>query len=93
MIQWKREKNDHKNYFTINLQESMGPGQDQTGNPGSAVRLASIARYVTDCTTRPGPSGTLLKLFSHYKIKKTALTNLKMKCLNVLALIRLLPLI
>ena len=22
--------------------------------PGSAVRLASVARHVTDCTTRPG---------------------------------------
>ena len=59
MIQRKREKNDHKNYFTINLHESMGPGQDQTGKPGSAVRLASIARYVTDCAKQPGPSGTL----------------------------------
>ena len=69
MIQRKREKNGHKNYFTINLHESKRPGQDQTGKPGSAVRLASIARYVTDCATWPGPLGTLSQLFSHYKIK------------------------
>ena len=59
MIQGKREENDHRNYFMINLHESIGPGQDQTGKPGSAVRLASVARYVNDCVTRPGPSDTL----------------------------------
>ena len=26
--------------------------------PGSAVRLASVARHVTDCATRPGIYGT-----------------------------------
>ena len=25
--------NDHRKYFTINLNESMGPGQDQTHDP------------------------------------------------------------
>ena len=33
---------------------------DQTGielaTPGSAVRYASVARHVTDCATRPGPT-------------------------------------
>ena len=32
----------------------MGPGRDRTPTPGSAVRLASVARHVTDCATRPG---------------------------------------
>ena len=31
----------------------MGPDQDQTRDPGSAVRHASVARHVTDCATRP----------------------------------------
>ena len=36
----------------------MGPGQDQTRDhwlaiTGSAVRLASVARHVTDCSMRP----------------------------------------
>ena len=30
--QWK-EENDSRNYFTINLHESMGPGQDWTRDP------------------------------------------------------------
>ena len=30
----------------INLHESMGPGRDQTHAPGSAVRLASVARHL-----------------------------------------------
>ena len=32
----------------------MGLGQDRIRNPGSAVRLTSVARHVTDCATRPG---------------------------------------
>ena len=32
----------------------MGPGGDQTRNPRSAVRYASVARHVTDCATQPG---------------------------------------
>ena len=26
----------------------------ELGTPGSAVRLASVARHITDCATRPG---------------------------------------
>ena len=33
----------------------MGPGQwMELATPGSAVRLAYVARHVTDCATRPG---------------------------------------
>ena len=32
----------------------MGPGWIELTTPGSAVRLASVARHVTDCATRPG---------------------------------------
>ena len=32
----------------------MGPGQDRTRNPGSAVRLESVARHVTYCPKWPG---------------------------------------
>ena len=42
------------NYFMINLHESMGLGSDQTRNIGSAVRLKSVARHVTDWATQPG---------------------------------------
>ena len=35
----------------------MGPGRDQTRDPVSAVRLASVARHVTDCATQPDPAG------------------------------------
>ena len=28
----------------------------ELATPGSAVRLTSVARHVTDCATRPGPS-------------------------------------
>ena len=38
----------------INLHESIGPGRDRTPDPGSAARLASVARHVTDGATRPG---------------------------------------
>ena len=41
-----REENDRRNYFMINLNESMGPH-------GSAVRHASVARHFTDCATWP----------------------------------------
>ena len=33
----------------INLGERMGPDQDRTRDPGSAVRHASVARHVTLC--------------------------------------------
>ena len=52
MIQ--RKENDSRNYFMINLHESMGPGRDRTRDPWIRVRLASVARHVTDCATRPG---------------------------------------
>ena len=29
----QKEENDHKNYFMINLHQSMGPGRDQTRDP------------------------------------------------------------
>ena len=32
----------------------MGLGQDRTHAPGSAVRQASVARHVMDCTMLPG---------------------------------------
>ena len=31
----------------------------ELATPGSAVRLASVARHVTDCATRPGKIWTL----------------------------------
>ena len=39
-------------YFMINLNESMGPAGIKFAIPGSAVRLAFVARHVTDCATR-----------------------------------------
>ena len=38
----------------INLHESMGPGRDRTRDPWIYSQLASVARQVTDCATRPG---------------------------------------
>ena len=38
----------------VNLHKSMEPGRIELATPGSAVRLASVARHVTDCATRPG---------------------------------------
>ena len=35
----QKEENDSRKYFMINLHESMGPGLDQTHNPGSALGL------------------------------------------------------
>ena len=51
LLEWisGREENDRRNHFMINLHESMGPGQDQTCDPWSAGRLASVARHVTNC--------------------------------------------
>ena len=39
-----------RNYFMINLQESMGPDRDRTRDPW--IRLESVARHVTDCAAR-----------------------------------------
>ena len=53
---------------------------DRTGielaTPGSAVRLASVARHVTDCATRPGRSSVMITpLFQFVCIMyKTSLT-------------------
>ena len=43
----EREENDHKNYFMINLYESMGPGLDITGNPWlcSQTRICRQTHY------------------------------------------------
>ena len=36
----------------------------ELATPGSAVRLASVARHITDCATRPGTGGgVILKNF------------------------------
>ena len=53
----RKEENDRRNHFMINLHESMGPDRDRLATPGSAVRHASVARHVTDCATRPGGGG------------------------------------
>ena len=47
----------------IKLHERMRPGRDPTRDHGSAVRLASVARHVTDCATRPGVMISSVKLF------------------------------
>ena len=54
----------------------MGPGRagiDLT-TPGSAVRLASVARHVTDCATGLGPRPVWLTL---KKTSQTGLTHMK----------------
>ena len=43
----RKEVNDLRNYFTINLHENMGPAGIKLPTPGSAVRLA------TNCATGP----------------------------------------
>ena len=42
-----REENDHRNYFMINLHESMGPGRDRTRDPWicSQLRICNQTRY------------------------------------------------
>ena len=49
----RREENDHRNYVMINLHVWDRAGIE-LATPGSAVRLASVARHVTDCATQPG---------------------------------------
>ena len=45
----------------------MGPGQDRTQDQGSAVRLASVARHVTDCAMhcneRPNKKINVFRVF------------------------------
>ena len=42
-----REENDRRNYFMINLHESMGPGRDRTRDPWfcSQTRICCQTRY------------------------------------------------
>ena len=40
----------------------------ELATPGSAVRLASVARHVTDCATRPGVCQLLILFVSLQKI-------------------------
>ena len=39
-----------RNYFMINLHESIGPTEIEPVTPESAVRHASVVRHHTDCT-------------------------------------------
>ena len=59
LLDWfsKREENDRRNYFMINLHESMGPG----------IKLASVAWHVTDCATRSGKLCVLRKCTVHFE--------------------------
>ena len=41
--------------------------------PGSAVRVASVARHVTDCATRPGTADWFDWLLRMYRIAKMTL--------------------
>ena len=43
-----REENGHRNYFMINLHESMGPGRDGTSNP---CQLFKSAAFYVKCTS------------------------------------------
>ena len=43
-----REESDCRNYFIVNLHDSMWQGLDRTRTPGSAVR------HITDCAKWPG---------------------------------------
>ena len=74
MIQ-RREQNDRINYFMINLHESMGPARDRT--IGSAVRLASVARHITDCATRPGTAALtwIMFFFSYFDAYQADIPN------------------
>ena len=51
LLEWfsRREESDRRNYFIINLQESIDRTGIELATPGSAVRLASVARHVTVC--------------------------------------------
>ena len=49
LLEWisGREENERRNYFKINLHESMGPGKDRTHDPWiySQTRICSQTRY------------------------------------------------
>ena len=59
----------------------MGPAGIELTTPGSAVRLASVARHVTHCATRPGDfpclADELAKPCQDMNIKVTAFTESK----------------
>ena len=44
----RREENDRRNYFMINLHESIVPDRDQTGNP---CQLFMSAAFYAKCTS------------------------------------------
>ena len=46
----------------------MGPGQDQTRDPGSAVRHVSAVWHVTDCAKLPGIDKFLFSLINEFLI-------------------------
>ena len=57
-----REENCRRNYSMINLQESMGPGQDQTGDPWICVQthmLLTVLRSQVNLPAHPVLSATL----------------------------------
>ena len=56
LLEWLsgKEENDCRNYFMINLQDIWDRARIELATPGSAVRLASVVKHVTDCATRPG---------------------------------------
>ena len=49
----RREENGHRNYFMINLQESMGPGPDRTRDLLICGQTQSADRHVTNCAMLP----------------------------------------
>ena len=51
-----------ENDFMINLHKSMEPAGIDLTTPGSAVRLASVARHDTDCAMWPGKTPLFLIL-------------------------------
>ena len=56
LLEWfsKREENDRRNYFMINLQESMGWGWDQTRHPWICSQTRIYCQTVTNCAMWPG---------------------------------------
>ena len=48
-----KKENGRRNYFMINLHESMGRLKIKLMTPGSAVRQVAAARHITDCALWP----------------------------------------
>ena len=42
----------------------------ELGTPGSAVRLASVARHITDCTTQPGKNIIIIIIINRLFIEE-----------------------